>query len=382
MLEYIVHLSKDKQRRFELITFEQPEYQLSDYEVGKTQLALAEKSIYWYPLRFHTGKNLLLQKSIDLLSVIRLTIQLKARHQPKALFCFANVSASIGVLLNYYLNAQMIIFSYEPHAKFMVDTRQWSKNSLKFRVLNRLELMAAKRAQHIMTGTQHMVDQLQKIGIKAYRVPTAVDSTKYQFDEKQRLRIRQNLNIVDRTVLIYVGKFGGLYYDHEIAEACHYLCGHLRNPFLIVVTPDPYERAFNTLATYLDPTDFHLIHKLDRRKVPDYLSAADLGISGIPPLPHQKFRSPTKIAEYLLCGLPYLTCAGVSEDDKIANQNNVGIVVDDMNDISLQKEVRNIQDILSLPKTEIAVRCRNAGMEYRSMERVLNTLDLIYAQIK
>ena len=53
-------------------------------------------------------------------------------------------------------------------------------------------------------------------------------------------------------------------------------------------------------------------------EVPVYLSAADIGISFIRPAPSKVASSPTKIAEYLACGLPVVINGGVGDLDDLA----------------------------------------------------------------
>ena len=74
----------------------------------------------------------------------------------------------------------------------------------------------------------------------------------------------------------------------------------------------------------LEPNQF-LITRASYDEMPNYLSAADLGLVAVPPQPSKKFCSNIKVGEFLCTGLPYFICEGVSEDDLVARKFDVGI---------------------------------------------------------
>ena len=67
-----------------------------------------------------------------------------------------------------------------------------------------------------------------------------------------------------------------------------------------------------------------------------------------------------------MSGLPYITCEGVSEDDDVAVQSDVGIVLKDLETPMSDKKLIALLDLLSQDKTTMRDRCRKAGIDYRS----------------
>ncbi|MEQ9298393.1 MAG: glycosyltransferase [Cyclobacteriaceae bacterium] len=363
-----------------MVTFEQEQYEIHASQIPRIKKELATYGIYWYPLKFHSGSLLLLKKAYDFIQALMLIVRLRLLYNTKLFFSLANVSASIAIVLKKMLCMKMLVYSYEPHAEFMVDLGLWSRRSLKFKVLNYLETLAGQKAEFVLTGTKHMVERLNALGssAKVVRAPTAVDSAKFQFTQEGRDRIRSKFNMQHRKVFLYMGKFGDLYYTHEIAELFNAFKLHIPDAFLMIITSTERSSVDAYVDQYVSDDDLLITGNLPYEEMSDYLSSADIGISGVPPAPSQRYRSPTKVAEYLLCGLPYITTKGVSEDDEYALKCNVGVVVENFSYDQANNQVEAVRDLLMEDHTLLRSRCRKVALEYRSIDRIDKALLDIY----
>ncbi len=372
MYEHLLTLSKEGKYIFHLITFEQSEYYLSPYERDAIKQELQEKGIYWNPQIFHTGKYLLLKKLYDFLSAFLLIMYLKFFKKASIIFAYANVAAAQCAIFSKILNLKFIVHTYEPHSAFMLDLGHWNEGSLNYRVLKTLEDYASKRADVIFTGTKYMVEFLQRKKIKAriFRAPTSVDEFKFIFLPDARNKLRKKYNLEGRKVVVYLGKFGGLYYDVEIIRFFRVLRNIDPSFFFLIVTRDNKFLIQSWIVQeQISGDSYIIVSSQNYMQTRELLSLADIGLNAIPPTPSQKFRSPFKIAEYLLCGLPYITCRGVSEDDKYAEDFNVGVVVDDFSEIEIEKQVPAIQKLLGEGQ-DLRIRCREVGLRYRAKSNI------------
>jgi len=389
MLSYIREVAKENVGEFHLVTFEQERYRHNSHTMTQshsmttTQKKLREQNIYWHPLTFHTGRFLLLKKLWDLLTGFLLVSWLRIKHKTRIIFCFANVAASFGLIFSRLLNMKLMVYSYEPHSEFMADLGYWSRSGMKYRLLNWLEWQAGLSADVIMTGTQHMVDELTRRKSKAqlYRAPTAVDPADFKFNLADRKRMRNDLGVNDEQPLfIYVGKFGGLYYQEEIPALLSNIIQHLPEAHFVVVTSNDQDEIEEMFGNHLNSKAYSITGNLDYSELKAYLSAADVGISGVPPSPSQKYRSPTKVAEYLLMGLPYITTKGVSEDDEVAIDKNVGAVLDTFSEKPTKEFYESLQKLLDEPKDQRRTRVREVGSVYRSRDRIIEIFKGIYTR--
>jgi hypothetical protein len=384
VFKYLKTLGKTNKYIFYLVTFEQEYFSISENEKRKLRKNLIKVGIYWYPLNYHTGNFLLFKKLYDFLNVLFLIGKIRLSKNTKVIFAFTNIAASFGIIFSKIFSMKMIVYSYEPHSSFLAELNIWSKKSLKYKLLNSIEKFSGIHGDYILTGTKHMVRQLKNWGAKGkvIRAPTSVDEFEYYFREEGRKKIRERLQLFNKDVLIYIGKLGDLYYKDEVADLCKSLLDLRHKFFFIIVTSNNYDEIKEIFKNSgLDSKDFYITGNLTYDEVKDYLSAADIGLSAVPPTPSQRFRSPTKVGEYLLCGLPYITCRGISEDDSYAEKYNVGVALDNFNDENIQASINKINFLLDEDKTIIRKRCREVGLAYRAKSNVDKILSKIYSEI-
>lgn len=367
---------------FHIITYEQKKYTLTKQEKEKTIKELINQNIYWYPLTYHSGKFILFKKSWDFINGFFKVLFLKIKTRSNVLLSFTNIAGSVGFVFSRILNLKFIVFSYEPHSEFLADFGLWNRESLQFKCLNRLEHIMGREGEYIITGTQYLVDELRAAGAKGkvYRIPSCVDEGKFNFNAIARNTIRVKYNIGSRKCLIYVGKFGDLYYKEEIPLLFKRLLQFEKNLFFLVVTPQELgeiERLFKEAG--INNKDFVVTYS-PYEEIQNYISAADIGLVAIRPAPSQRFRSPVKTGEYLMCGIPYIVCKGISEDDLYAEQNQVGIVVDDFITVEGRTLIQKMDILFDEEPQMLRDRCRKLGIAYRGKDQAVKTVKSILGE--
>ncbi len=372
MYKYILSLTK-KGYSFYLITFEQPEYAISKEDYVKIKEELKEQGVYWKAFKHNTGNYLLFKKLFDLLSVGFTICKWSLFGRAKNIFAFANVAASHSVIYSSLFRLNLFVYSYEPHAEFQVELGLWKKTSLKFKILDYFEKLAAKKAKLIFTGTKHGVELVKTISPHAavYRLPTSVDENDFYYRKDKAIQWRIDHGTTHRKTVLYIGKFGDLYYQPKTLINFYESLYELdKSYYFIIVTSFNLTTIKELVSNSIIPNEcFYLDQKISYEKVKVLISASDLGMSIVPPMENQKYRSPTKVAEYLLCGLPYLTCKGVSEDDEVALLHKVGIAIDDVSpdfafitNYTLNKWCSD--------RENIRTQCREIGKIYRGKNNV------------
>jgi hypothetical protein len=382
LLATLKDLNQKRIYDFYLITHEQEFYKMSDQEYADCRHYLREKSIYWYPLKWHSGNSLLI-KFYDFIKGFFLIVFLKFRFNIKVILSFANISGAFSFIYSRILKMKFIIFSYEPHCEFMADLGIWERKSLKFKISKFLDNWMGMHGDYIITGTRHMVERLKQLGrVKnIYRLPTPVDEDDFKYTAIGRNSIRKKYNIDGKKVFLYMGKFGDLYYKEEIACFCKVMIQYNKDYFFLIVTSSKHEDVDALFTNQGIEKDFYVITgNLSNAEVKDYISASDIGISAVPPTPSQLFRSPTKVGEFLSCGLPYITVKGVSEDDEYALKYNVGIVVNSFKEQDLVEKIKDIELLLS-EENSLKIRCREIGIEYRGKGKSQRIFSEIFTEV-
>ncbi len=350
---------------FVIITFEQKEYQTTLNEEREIKNELLKLNMHWYPLKWHSGNFILLKKLYDITNAFLLILKLHFKFKPKAIISLGTISGSFSYLIKLLFSYNHFAYQHEPHSEFMKDFGIWTEESISFRMLRYFENKTAKSAEIISTGTDLMVKKLKDIGSNGliYKLPSCADDLLFKIDSERRISIRAKLGICENhQVFIYVGKFGGIYYSDELFSVIGELNRSINNFFIIILSPN--DKAWITERLQRQKIDDFYVDKVPYEKVYEYLNAADMGISAIPGLPSQKFRSPIKVGEYLLCGIPFVTNRGVSEDDLIAQKYSVGVVLDHFTKSEVKANLKEIKELLANKESS---KNRQIGMEYRSL---------------
>src|SRR5690606_5435648 len=122
---------------------------------------------------------------------------------------------------------------------------------------------------------------------------------------------------------------GGLYLTNEIAD----LMGAARdeNPrtFALFLTQSDPEKIVPLLKERGFGDEDYFVGRVPAADVQGYLEAADVGLSIVQATFATQSRSPTKIPEYLACGLPIIANRGVGDVDKLIEENGVGVMLDE-----------------------------------------------------
>ena len=368
LYKYLIEYQKSGEAKLLLITFEQEEYKLSETEKKDITHNLKAVNVKWKPLQWHPG----IRKGMDASLAFAYLSYYRLKGYSR-IITLGTVAATGVHVTSQLLRMKHFIYQYEPHFKFLVDFNIESGDSYFFRSLLKLEKASAQSAEVIATGTSHMREELkQQTNAKVYTVPSCVDESMFRFSKHDRDDLRGRLNIGDdRIVVVYAGKFGGLYYDEETFQMFSYFKELDSRFYFLVLSPEPKERIKCKFEAVGIDNESYGIHRAEFHEMYKWYSAADIGLVTVPPLPTQKYRSPIKVGEYLCCGLPYIVCEGISEDDIVAKKNNVGVVIERFDEENAKEAYPKMIGLVEEDRDSLRIRCRQAGITYRGFE-ILN----------
>jgi glycosyltransferase involved in cell wall biosynthesis len=218
-------------------------------------------------------------------------------------------------------------------AEFLLEARQTGLSERETqRVLRRIEQIgagAAAHASHVLAVSTVMRDRLvARHGIDPARisvVPCVADSEKFYLDEDERRRVRRELGLENRFVVVFPGRFGHWHYTEETCRVVRGLMDADPSVYFLIVTPD-LEAAAEHAQRLLVPGRYKILSAA-HAEVPGYLRASDLGILLRAPDPLNEVACPTKFAEYVMTGLPVLISAGIGDCSSFVAQEAGGAVL-------------------------------------------------------
>ncbi len=384
MYQYMrVYNEKHSGVTFHVFTEEHPEYMLKDSEVDDKRRKLKKLGIIWHPLKYRKGRFLIFKK---ILSIFLLFLQIrrtKKKYKADRIIGFLIMASAYCYLISKILRLKLFSFCYEPHSLYMKEFGVWSERSLKYRILRKMETLTAHAALHLTAPTIHTVKMLEdmKVNGKISRVPISVDTEKFVYSETERKRIRKEFDIPpERYLMLYLGKFGGIYYNEkEVAEFSKRLYDFDNRIFFFTISPNSSEGLRTAYSEAgLAASDFKVLDKIPYDEIEGYISACDMGMIAIPPLDSQKYRTPVKIGNYLSCGIPFLLNKGIADDDIMAEEENVGVVFEDISQKNIEKQNQKIKLFINEDREKLRKRCRDAAIKHRGIH---NSVDVLHSMI-
>lgn len=272
---------------------------------------------------------------------------------------------------------------FEPHAAYMRDSKVWHRYDPRYIFQRKWEEEQLKAASGLLVVSEEFRQLLlSKRTVLPVNILTArnlADLDLFGFSLPDREKIRHQLAIPSKAVTgIYVGKYGGLYYQQE-AFAIYKKCFESIPDFrLIILSPQPQIEIINSLNQQQIDISKVYIASVPHQQVPLYLSAADFGFATIKSYPSARYCSPVKIGEYWANGLPVLLTEGVGDDSDIIRNEGGGALFNLQQEGSVEQALQQILSIISNPSHRREIP--ELAAKYRSPERIREAYEYFFGQ--
>jgi hypothetical protein len=160
------------------------------------------------------------------------------------------------------------------------------------------------------------------------RYPCLSDSSKFYFNTDIRRKIRDELGIKENTRLfIYAGGIEMKWHMTESMFAFYHNLSEHENDLAFLFLTKDIKKIESMLERYPTLKSRLLCFSAPNNEVYKYLNAADYGLLFRENHIMNNVASPTKFAEYMLCGLPVIISEGVGDYADFAIQKKVGYLL-------------------------------------------------------
>ncbi len=363
VLSYLREIQKDG-IKVSLLTFE-PEFteKWSEQAIELERQKLAAENIYWYALPYHKRPSAP-ATLYDVLCGARLALKLIKTEKVDVLHARVHTPAMIGAIAKK-LAGRKVKLLFDIRGFFpeeYTDGGVWKENGWLYKVVKRIEKSLLKNSDGFVVLTEKARDILfpesSKTGFDRNErpvevIPCCVDLKRFiQTDNNFRNEIRRKYNLENRQVIVYSGSLGSWYLADEMADLMQMAHETDSSTFAMVLTQSAPDIMIEKLkARGFSETDF-VVKKISYLDIPKYLSGADIALSFIKPCYSKLSSSPTKIAEYLACGVPIITNRGVGDVAEQIEADETGVVIDDFSRESYLKALKGINDLRQIGNLE------------------------------
>lgn len=318
-----------------------------------------------------------------MVGVVWKLLRIIRKERVDVIHAWCTPAGAVGYLLSILSGRPLIIDSYEPHAEAMVENGTWKKDSWAFRILFKLEKLQTHRAAHLIAAAHGMqtyaADRYDHHG-PMYVKPACVEINDFPLERDARLLEELHLN--DKLVMVYAGKFGGIYLKEEVFHFFRQAQEHWGDRLHILLLTNHSMGELRPLMEKagLDETIF-TIRFVPHAEIPRYLSLADIGITPVKPVPTKKYCTPIKDGEYWAAGLLVIITPEISDDSRIVEDENIGVVLRSFDREGYRKAVQDIDRLLEkVPRELSRAHIRSVAMKYRSFDRAEKIYEAIYGK--
>ena len=290
---------------------------------------------YYIPLMPFSGKCWIMQKICDIwTSIVIFCIYIA--YKPKFIIGEFSISYS-AMLFKHFIKS---VFIADMHGALPEEYTYNNShvNKWKLNYLEDLERATSLKADYIICQSEemkrHIIKKYSAIESKAFVYKCGVDTDLFRYDVAVRKQIRQQLGIPnDCLVFVYSG---GLMKWQKIEESMQIFEKIRKNvtssKFLILT------RDLDLVKEYISKLNLDYICddiialSVPFNQVSDYLNCADVAFLLRDDDVMNRVASPTKLAEYLACGLPVIsdTVANYWVDNEMIADNSIICYNDNM----------------------------------------------------
>lgn len=257
-----------------------------------------------------------------------------------------------------------------------VDINYWTPDRIEYRMVKRFEQRAFRRAEGVVVLTNALKEWIRGrtwLGPRTHieAIPCCVDLERFRFDASARVRVREELGLGSRLVLVYSGSLGSFYREADVARFAALVkrraVGEIR--FLLLTGSSP-ERLVGPLEQAGLTKSEIVVRKVNPSEMYKYLSAGDLGISFITSTFSKKGSSPTKVAEYLACGLPVVLNGDIGDQGELAVERDACAVFEGFSDQRLEAVAEQALALAARPLEDRVAASRRVATTRFDVERV------------
>lgn len=371
VIAYLERLSDEFD--FHLLSFEKP----ADLDKGglrsEIRHRLASHGIQWHPLTYHKRPTVP-ATLLDIIHGIAVALWLIVRHKVGLVHARSYVAGLIAFVVTRLTPARFLFDIRGFWADERTDGGLWPKGGRLYRVAKRVERTLLGAADHIVTLTESSVPHLRAMPGLADRadapvtvITTCADLERFSPSEKVA---------VGPFVLGYLGSVGTWYMFDELLEVFGEIRRRLPDARLLIVNRLDHDLIRKKLETFgIGPESVELV-AVDHAEAPQAIRRMTAGTAIIRPVFSKISSAPTKLAEYLGCGVPCLANGGVGDMAVILESNKVGVALTDFSKADRDRAVTELLELVNSPG--LAERCRETALRLFSLDRGVEAYRSIY----
>lgn len=371
VLPYLRELRKDG-HGIVILSFERHADQSLD-RVRALREQLDKDGLHWHWLRYHK-RPVVVSTLWDVLCGTVVACWLAVRHGVDALHARSQVAAAMAWPVVRLLRKRFIFDLRGQMAYEYADGGTWREGGLLCRLVEKAERRFVRDSDTLVVLTRVLAEDVAPHAPGSpVVIPTCVNLEQFLSPDPTPPP--------GPPVMAYCGSLGARYALSLLVQCYEEGLRQMSALRLLVVThTDPARLLTSLREAQVDHSRVEVI-RAEHEEVPAHLARAQFGVLLLQGRRSLRGACPTKVGEYLACGLPVLASAGIGDCLKQLEGNRVGVVLKGHDDEAFGEGLGRIRQLLS-EGSALRERCRLiaekefslagvGGPAYRAMYRTM-----------
>lgn len=374
VIAYLEQLGAD--RPIHLVSFEKPKDWADDYGRGVVASRLVSAGIRWHPRRYHKRPSAL-ATVWDVVVGTLTGLWLVVRYRLRIVHARSYVPSVMALLIAAVTGARYLFDMRGFWAEERVDGGLWPPDGRMYRVAKWFERRFLLNADHVVSLTNAALTEIRGFDYLQGRMPAA--SVIPTCADLERFRRIDGARDATAFTLGYVGSAGTWYLFDAVARAMRMLLELRPDARFLLLNRGEHAYILERLTKAGVPESRIEIRAVDHSRVAEQMARMDAGIFFIKPVFSKQASAPTRLGEFLGCGVPCLSNAGVGDMAQILRSEGVGVAVDTLEEAALQQ---GLADLLKMcAEFDIRERCVASARRHFSLEDGVARYRAVYEAI-
>lgn len=363
------------ERHVHILSFERASDWANVAEREAVAKRMAEAGIDWHPLRYHKRFSLL-ATCWDVLCGTFIGWRLVRKHGLGIVHARSYVPSVMALVIKRLTGARFVFDMRGFWVDERVDGGIWRRGGLIYRGAKRFERRFLLAADHVVSLTRAGLVELAKFEYLQERmppasvIPTCADLSRFTPQGAREAGL----------MLGYVGSVGTWYLFDEVVTAFRQLRELRPDARLLVINRNDHAYIRERLQVGGVPLASVDIRAASHAEVPAQMARMHAGIFFIKPVFSKQASAPTKLGEFLGCGIPCLANAGVGDMAEILEGDRVGVAISGFDAETIRAGMVRLLALLADPET--SSRCVASAQVHFSLEEGVRRYQAVYRSLE
>ena len=378
VLGYLKRLAADSS--IHLISFEKPDDLNNKIELERISKDISGSGIIWHPLRYHKSPSSL-ATLWDISCGIIVGLWLVLRFRLNIVHARSYVASVIAIVLKKLTNVGFIFDMRGFWADERVDGGMWSAGGWLYRFSKWCEKRFLLSSDYVIVLTHAAVNEMRTFSYLQRKMPlfevitTCTDLELFHSEESYVVSRQSGSPFI----LGYVGSVTGWYLFDDTLRCFQLLRERKPDAQLLIINRGGHDFIRDRIHALNIDFDAVRIEEGNHEDVARAMQKMDAGIFFIKPVYSKMASAPTKLGEFLGCGVPCLGNSGVGDMGSILENEKVGVVLNRFDDDAMREAINRL---LQLTQTDgISERCRDVALRYFSLDEGVRRYSHVYQRV-